>query len=124
MHSNETATGSAWNANESREPGTKLDHGKLKMISSKKASRMKTKKKLLNLAGTQLKEALASERNARRTGAQARAIMHDIKSSRGGCYLKGASKKGQRGRKGPKVQDKARPEIVMSEHQDNRRTRR
>ena len=37
-----------------------------------------------NLAGTQLNEALASERNARRTDAPARAIMHDIKSSRGG----------------------------------------
>ena len=38
MHSNETATESAWNANESI--------GKLKKIISKEASRMKTKKKL------------------------------------------------------------------------------
>ena len=46
-----------------------------------------------HLAETRLNEALASERNARRTVAQARAIMHDIKSSRDGCYLQGASKK-------------------------------
>ena len=36
------------------------------------------------LAGTQLHETLAAERNARRTVAQARAIMHEIKSSGGG----------------------------------------
>ena len=47
-----------------------------------------------NLARTQLHEALASERNARRTVAQARAIMHEIKSSRGGHHPQGASKKG------------------------------
>ena len=50
---------------------------------------MKTKKKL-----SQLKETLASERNARTTVPQARAIMHDIKSSRGGYHPQGASKKG------------------------------
>ena len=47
-----------------------------------------------HLAETQLNEALASERNARRTVAQARAIMHDIKSNRGGYYPHGANKKG------------------------------
>ena len=66
-------------------PGTKLVHGKLKTISSKEASPTKTKKKLFNLAGTQLNEVLP-QRNARRTVAQARAIMHDIKSSRVGYY--------------------------------------
>ena len=35
------------------------------------------------LAEIQLDEAIAAERRARRTVAQARAIMHDIKSSRG-----------------------------------------
>ena len=46
-----------------------------------------------HLAETQLNEAPASERNARRTVAQARAIMHDVKNSRGGYYRQGASKK-------------------------------
>ena len=61
---------------------------------------MKTKKKHFNLAGTELNEALASERNARRTVAQARAIMHDIESSRGGCYPLGANNKGSEAGKG------------------------
>ena len=47
-----------------------------------------------NLAGTQLNEALASERNARRTIAQARAIM------RGGYYPQGANRKGSEAAKG------------------------
>ena len=46
-----------------------------------------------HLAETHLNEALASERNARRTIAQARAIMHDIKGSGGYCP-QGARRKG------------------------------
>ena len=53
-----------------------------------------------NLARTHLNEALASERNARRTIAQAKAIMRDIKSSRGGYYHQGANKKGSEAVKG------------------------
>ena len=53
-----------------------------------------------NLAGAQLNEALASERNARRTVAQAEASMHDIRSSRGGCCPQGANKKGSGAGKG------------------------
>ena len=53
-----------------------------------------------NLAGAQLNKALASERNARRTVAQARAITYDIKSSRGGYYHQGANKKGSEAGKG------------------------
>ena len=40
--------------------------------------------KVFNVARAPLNKALAAERSARRTVAQARAIMHDIKSSRGG----------------------------------------
>ena len=76
-----------------RPPGTKLEHGKMKMISAKEASQMKMKKKPSIWQGPQLHEPPASERNARRTGAQARAIMHDIKSSRGGYCPQGASKR-------------------------------
>ena len=47
-----------------------------------------------HLAETQLNEAFAPERNARRTVAQARAIMHEINSSRGGYDPQCASKKG------------------------------
>ena len=75
-----------------------------------------------NLAETHLNEALASERNATRTVAQARAIMHYIKSSRGGYFPQGANKKGS-GQERAKVKDKARTETVMAERQDNRRTR-
>ena len=53
-----------------------------------------------NFAGAHLNEALAVERSARRTVAQARAITHDIKSSRGGSDLHGASKKGVEAGKG------------------------
>ena len=60
----------------------------------------------INLAGTQLNEALASGRNARRTVAQARAIMHDIKSSRVGYYPQA------------KVKDKARTKTVVVERTD------
>ena len=61
---------------------------------------MKTKKKPSNLAGTQLNDALASERNARGTVALARASMHDIKSSRGDYYRQVANKKGSRAGRG------------------------
>ena len=44
-----------------------------------------------NLAGTQLNDVLAAERSARRTVAQARVMMHDIKSNWG---LQGKGKKG------------------------------
>ena len=70
------------------------------------------------LAGTQLNEALTSERNTRSTIAQARAIMHDIKSSRGGYYPQGASRKGSEA----KAKDKARIETVVDEHLDSHRT--
>ena len=69
----------------------------MKMISSKEALQMKMKKKL---AETQLNEALPSERNARRTVAQARAIMHDIKSSRGWLLSSKCKQERLRGRKG------------------------
>ena len=54
-----------------------------------------------HLAETQLNEALASERNARRTVAQARAIMHETsRAVVGGYYPQGANKKGSEAGKG------------------------
>ena len=52
------------------------------------------------VAGAPLNESLATERSARRTVAQARAIMHDIKSSRGGYCSEGSNKKGVDAEKG------------------------
>ena len=89
MHQSETVTESAWNASESRdaweqasvdEAGTREDEDD--QFEGSFAD--EDEEESFNLAGTQLHKALASERNARRTVAQARAIMHDIKSSRGG----------------------------------------
>ena len=48
------------------------------------------------VAGAPLDKALATERSARRTVAQARAIMHDIKSSRGGSCSQGGKKERSR----------------------------
>ena len=79
-------------------PGTKLVHGKLKTTSSKEASGDEDEEEVLSLAETQLNEAL--ERNARRTVAQARAVMHDIWGCRGGCCPQGPSKKGSRAGEG------------------------
>ena len=58
------------------------------------------KEEAVNLAGTQLNVALASEKNARRMVAKARAIMHEIKSSLGGYCPQGANKKGSGAGKG------------------------
>ena len=98
MHSNETPTESDWNANESRDAWGQASWDeagswKLKTISSKEASRMKTKKGIQS-GWYPMNEALACERNVRRTVAQTRATMHDIKSGRGGCHPRGASKEG------------------------------
>ena len=90
-YQNESATYSAWNASESRdaweqasvdEDGTwEVEHDPFQGSFADE-----DEEEAFNLAGIQLNEALASERNARRTIAQARAIMHDVKSSRGGYY--------------------------------------
>ena len=123
MHSNETATESAWNANESRDAWEQASWDEAGSWEAEDdqfegSFADEDEEEAFNLADTQLNEALASERNARRTVAQAMAIMHDINSSRGAYYPQGASKKRS------KVKDKARTETVMAEHQDNRRTRR
>ena len=105
MYLNETATESAWNANESRDAWEQTSwdeagsweaeddqfEGSFADEDSEEAS---------NVASTQLNEAHASERNARRTVAHARAIMYNIQSSRGGYYRQGANKKGPGARKG------------------------
>ena len=89
-HLNETATESACNANESRDAWEQASWDE---AGSREAeddqfegsfADEEEEEEAFNLAETQLNEAFASERNARRTVAQARAIMHDIKSSRGG----------------------------------------
>ena len=77
----------------------------------------------LNLPGAQLNEALASARNARRTVAQARAIMHDIMSSCGGYFPQGANRKGS-GQERAKAKDKARTETVVAVRRDSRREMR
>ena len=97
MHLNETATESAWNANESRDEAGSWEVEDNQFEGS---FADEDEEEAFNLAGTQLNEALASKRNARRTVAQTRAIMHDIKSSRGGYYLQGANKKGSGAGKG------------------------
>ena len=53
----------------------------------------------LNLAGTQLNEAVATERSARKTVARVRAS-HHTKSSRGGYCHQGANKTGSDAGKG------------------------
>ena len=98
MHKNETATDSAWNASESRdvlEQASWDEAGTWEPEDDQFGGSFadEDEEEAFNLAGTQLNEALASVRNARRIGAQARAIMHDIKSSRGGYCLQGANKK-------------------------------
>ena len=105
-----------------RLPGTKLELGKMKMISSQGSFADEAEEEAFNLARTQLHEALASERNAKRTAAQARAIMHDIKSSRGGYYPQGANKKGPEAEKG-KGKGQVRTETIVVERWDSRRTR-
>ena len=101
----ESATDSAWNVSEPRdaweqasvdEAGTWEDEDD----PFEGSFADEDEEEAFHLAETQLNEALASERNARRTVAQARAIMHDIKSSRGGYYPQGASKKGSEAGKG------------------------
>ena len=71
MHSNETATEGAWNANESRDAWEAEDD-------QFEGSFADEEEEAFNLARTQLMEAFASERNARSTVAQATATMHDI----------------------------------------------
>ena len=104
-YQNESATDSAWNVSVSRdaweqasvdEAGTwEVEHDPFQGSFADK-----DEEEAFNLAGIQLNEALASERNARRTIAQARAIMHDVKSSRGGYYPQGANRKGSEAVKG------------------------
>ena len=91
MRLDERATESAWNANESRDAWEQASWDE---VCSREAEddqfegsfADEDEEEAFHLACTQLNEAFASERNARRTVAQARAIMHDIKCSRGGCY--------------------------------------
>ena len=81
-NSKETATESAWNANESRDAWEQAswdDAGSWEAEDDQfEGSVADEEDEAFNLAGTQLMEALASERNARRTVAQATATMHDI----------------------------------------------
>ena len=60
----------------SRPLGTKLVHGKLEDDQFEGSFADEYSEEACNLACTQLNEALASERNARRTVAHARAIMY------------------------------------------------
>ena len=105
MQSNETATESALNANEPRDAWEQASWDEAASWEAEDdqfggSVADEDEEEAFNLTGTQLNEALASERNARRTVAQARAIMHDIKRSRGGNYPQGASKKGSGAGKG------------------------
>ena len=75
MHLNETATESAWNANESRDEAGSWEVEDNQFEGS---FADEDEEEAFNLAGTQLNEALASKRNARRTVAQTRAIMHEL----------------------------------------------
>ena len=127
MHQSETATESAWNTSESRDAWEQAswdEAGTWEDEDDKFEGSIadEDEEEAFNLARTQLNEALASERNARRTVAQARAIMHDFKSSRGGYYPQGASRKVQRQERA-KAEDKARTGIVVVERWDTRRTR-
>ena len=83
-----------------RLPGTKLVHGKAEDHQFEGSFADEDEEEAFNLAGTRLNEALASERIARRTVAQARAIMHDLKSCRGGYCPQGSNKKGSGAGKG------------------------
>ena len=96
-HQNERTTKNVWNASESRDSWEQAsweeaDACKYDQFEGSFAD--EDEEEAFSLAETQLKEALVSEGNARRTVAQARAIMHDFKSSRGGYYPQGANKKG------------------------------
>ena len=82
-----------WNANESRASWEEIGSWEAEDDQFEGSIAGEDEEEALNLAETQLNEALASERNARRTVAQARAIMHDIKGSRGG-NPRSANKKG------------------------------
>ena len=98
-YQNESATDSAWDVSESRDAWEQasVDEAgtwEVEDDSFEGSFADEDEEEAFTLAGTQLNEALASERNARRTTAQARAIMHDIKSSRGGYYLQCANRKG------------------------------
>ena len=105
MHQNETATDSAWNASESRDA---WEQASWKEAGSWEAEddqfegsfTDEHEEEAFLLAGNHLNEALVLERKARKTVAQARAIMHDIKTSRGGDYTQGTNKKGSQARKG------------------------
>ena len=109
MHQNETTTDWAWNASESRDAweqaswdeagGWEAEDGQFEGSFADV-----DEEEAFTLALTQLNEALASERNARRTIAQARAIMHDIKSSRGDYYPQGF-----RGRQGQRQRTRQEP---------------
>ena len=101
-HQNGTTTDSAWNANESRDAWEQASWDEAGAWAAEDdllegSFADEHEEEAFNLAGTQLNEAIASERSARRTVAQARAIVRDSKSSRGGYYLQGANKKGSEG---------------------------
>ena len=105
MHQSETATESAWNTSELRDSWEQVSWDETRTWEDEGdqfegSFADEDEEEAFNLAETQLNEALDSERNARRTVAQARAIMHDIKSSRGGYYPQGANKKGSEAGKG------------------------
>ena len=92
-HQNETTTENVWNASESRDSWEQAsweeaDACEYDQFEGSFAD--EDEEEAFNLAG----EALASERNTRRTVAPARAIMHDIKSSPGVFHPQGANKKG------------------------------
>ena len=125
---NEATTDSAWNANESRDA---WEQASWEEAASWEAEGNQfegsfadeDEEETFNLAGAHLNEGLGSERNARRTVAQARAITHDIKNSRGGYHLKVQTRMAQKqGR--TKAEDKARTDTVVVERRDSRRTHR
>ena len=105
MHPNETATDGAWNASESRDAWglSSWDEGgtwEAEDDQFEGSFADEDEEEAFNLARTPLNETLASERNARRTVAEARATMRDITSSRGRSYPQGANKKGSEAGKG------------------------
>ena len=101
MHLNETATESAWNANESRGAWEQASPDEAGSWEDEEAQlegsfAEEDEEEPLNLAGTQLNDTLASERNTRRTVAQAREL---IKSSCGVYCLPRCKQEKLRGKK-------------------------
>ena len=104
-YQNEPATDSIWNRSESMdacEQASEDESGTWEVEDDQIEGSFadEDEEEAFHLAETLLNEALASESKARRTITQARAIMHDIKSSRGGYYPQGARKKGSEAMKG------------------------